>query len=157
MTADRRVGLGHPQTRPGPPKHPRAFPQRDSGIDGTMSRPVAAVEARRSRSLSVADDRCRYRRVGRKRGCAQSLVGTIPGILCGFPSMRNFKMGLFAETAPIPQRYPLLRYEIRALGRAKNPSFSPIYLPLTIHRRVNSGLTRARTRPTARRLRPTSP
>jgi hypothetical protein len=52
----------------GPPKHPGALPQGDSGIDGTMRRPVAAVEARRSRSLSVADDRGRHGRVGKKRG-----------------------------------------------------------------------------------------
>jgi hypothetical protein len=40
----------------GPPKHPRALPQRDSGIDGSFPLPVAAVEARRSRSPNVADD-----------------------------------------------------------------------------------------------------
>src|SRR4051794_40688607 len=94
-----------------------------------MHRSVAAVEARRS--PNVADDvalmECRAEKRG---GCPIPDRVPIRGTFCGFPSMRSFKMGLFAETAPIPQRYPLLRYEIQALGLAKNPSFSPIYLPL---------------------------
>jgi hypothetical protein len=69
-----------------PAKHPHALPKRDSGIDGTMRRPVATVEARRSRSPNVADDvALKESRYG-KEGGAQSLVGTIRGILCGFPS-----------------------------------------------------------------------
>jgi|HubBroStandDraft_6_1064221.scaffolds.fasta_scaffold58808_3 hypothetical protein len=56
------------RTPTGPLKHPHALPKRDSEIDGTMRRPVAAVEARRSRSLRVADDRRRYRRVVGKEG-----------------------------------------------------------------------------------------
>ena len=47
-------------TPTGPLKHPRALPQRDSGNDGTMRRPVAAIEAHRSQPPSVADDRCRW-------------------------------------------------------------------------------------------------
>jgi hypothetical protein len=49
LTAANR-GVSRPsRTLTGPPKHPHAFPRRDSAIDGTMRRPVAAVEARRSR------------------------------------------------------------------------------------------------------------
>jgi hypothetical protein len=48
LTAANR-GVSRPsRTLTGPPKHPHAFPRRDSAIDGTMRRPVAAVEARRS-------------------------------------------------------------------------------------------------------------
>jgi hypothetical protein len=44
-------GVSRPSRTPtGPLKHPHAFPKRDSGNDGTMHRPVATVEARRSRS-----------------------------------------------------------------------------------------------------------
>jgi hypothetical protein len=68
-----------------PRKHPRALSQRDSGIDGSFPRPVA-VEARRSRSPNVADQVAIMEgRVG-KEGVPQSLVGTMQGILCGFPS-----------------------------------------------------------------------
>jgi hypothetical protein len=57
----------------GPPKHPRGLSQRDSGIDGTMRRPVAAVEARRSRSPNVADD------VAVMEGWVGKEGGRIPG------------------------------------------------------------------------------
>jgi len=152
LTPARRVGAFHPEAdRPAktpPCPSPKGLRNRwivSSSRSAPSGSPVPVP--------SVVDDRCPHRRVGRKRGGCRIPVGTIPGILCGFPSMRNFKMGLFAETAPIPQRYPLLRYEIRALGRAKNPSFSPIYLPLPF----TGGSIPASTRPTARRLRPTSP
>jgi hypothetical protein len=74
------------RTPTGLPKHPRALPQRDSGIDGSFPLPVAAVEARRSRSLSVADDVALMEGWVGKEGGAESLSVPSPGILCGFPS-----------------------------------------------------------------------
>jgi hypothetical protein len=58
-----------------PAKHPRALPKRGPRFDGTMRRPVAAVEARRSRSPSVADDVALMEVPGRKKRGAQSLIG----------------------------------------------------------------------------------
>jgi hypothetical protein len=54
-------------------KTPRALPKRDSGIDGTMRRPVAALEARRSRSPNVADQVAVTE--GRQKRGAQFLIG----------------------------------------------------------------------------------
>jgi hypothetical protein len=50
-----------------------------------MRRPVAAAEARRSRSPSVADDVVLMEVPGRKKRGAQSLVGTIQGNLMRVP------------------------------------------------------------------------
>jgi len=94
------------RTPTGPLKHPHALPQRDSGIDGTMRRPVAAVEARRSQPLERPIRLPSMEEWVGKEGGAESL--SVPGILCGFPSMRNFKMGLFAETAPNTPTLPFI-------------------------------------------------
>ena len=62
---------------------PGALPKRDSGIDGSFPRPVAAGEAHR-----VPPGRCRRRCPSWKRGVCQIRAGPILGILCGFPSGR---------------------------------------------------------------------
>jgi hypothetical protein len=68
LIADRSRVLHRMLTRPR--KHPHALPKRDSVIDGTMRRPVAAVEARRSRSPNVADDVAVMEGwVGKEGGC----------------------------------------------------------------------------------------
>jgi len=80
------------RTPTGPLKHPHALPKRDSVIDGTMRRPVAAAEARRSRSPNVADDVALMEgRVG--KGGAQSLVG--------YPSENLWRVPICNYRAPI--------------------------------------------------------
>jgi len=70
-----------------PAKKPSSFPKRDSGFDGSFPRPVAAVEARRSRPRVWLMMLPPWKGEVGKEGGAQSLVGTIRGILCGFPSV----------------------------------------------------------------------
>jgi hypothetical protein len=57
-----------------------------------MRRPVAAVEARRSRSPDVADHVAVMEGWVGKEGGAESLVGTIRGSLCGFPLGRIWRL-----------------------------------------------------------------
>lgn len=65
---------------------PRPFPQRDSGIDGTIRRTVASQEARRSRSPRSVVIRLPSRKYGKERGCQILKRVPIQGIARGFPS-----------------------------------------------------------------------
>ena len=111
-------------TPTGLPKHPRSLSQRDSGIDGSFLRPVAAVEARWSRSLSMADDVALMERWVGKEGGAQSLVGTIRGSLRGFPSARILNG---------PRVTSLLSTPFRAVPGSSQPRFANCGRPEGVH------------------------
>jgi hypothetical protein len=86
VTAHHPAGLSSSGTPTGPSKHPRALPKRDSGIDGTMRRPVAAVEARRSRPLAWPMTVAVIEGWVGKEGVPNPWSVPSKGNLCGFPS-----------------------------------------------------------------------
>ena len=103
--------------------NPGALPQRDSGIDGTMRRPVAAVEARRSQSLGVADDVALMDGAEEKRGCP--IRGWYhPRNLCGFPSVRILN-GPRVTSLPSPP--------FRAVPGNSQPRFANCGRPEGVH------------------------